>query len=280
MEERSVNIIVLNWNQRDLSLKCISSLEKTTYKNKHIVFVDNGSNDGSSESVQRQHPGVEIVELENNLGYAGGNNFGFNSIRNKSKYTIFLNNDTYVDSCFIEPLIDELESNSLSIQSVPKIFYAKEHDRVWYAGGSISFILSQIRHIGIRSNNSEKYNKRLKVDYATGCCFCIRSDDFVKFGMFDENYKMYCEDVDLSLKIRKNGGQIVYIPNSKVWHHVSMSLGGVSSFSKWRKKQFSILKLILEHGNILFFPISIVFYVINALLSFLFIGILKITKKK
>ena len=280
MEERSVNIIVLNWNQKDLSLKCISSLEETTYKNKHIVFVDNGSNDGSSESVQRLHPHVEIIELNNNIGYAAGNNLGFNSIKSKSKYTIFLNNDTFVDPYFIEPLIDELESNSLSIQAVPKIFYAKESDRVWYAGGSISLILSQIRHIGIRSINSEKYNRRLKVDYATGCCFCIRSDDFVRFGMFDESYKMYCEDVDLSLKIRKNGGQIVYIPTSKLWHHVSMSLGGASSLSKWRKKQLSLLKLILKHGNILLFPISIVFYLLNALLNLLFIGISKTMKKR
>ena len=62
MSVRSVNIIVLNWNQKDLSLKCISSLEKTVYKDKHIVFVDNGSIDGSAKSVKRLHPNVEIIE--------------------------------------------------------------------------------------------------------------------------------------------------------------------------------------------------------------------------
>tara|TARA_B000000477_G_C6066070_1_gene216618 strand:- start:128 stop:970 length:843 start_codon:yes stop_codon:yes gene_type:complete len=280
MSVRSVNIIVLNWNQKDLSLKCISSLEKTVYKDKHIVFVDNGSIDGSVESVKRLHPNVEIIELENNLGYAAGNNAGFSMISKKSKYTIFLNNDTFVDSSFIEPLIDELEDNTLSIQAVPKIFYAQEKGKVWYAGGDINLTLSQIRHIGIRSSNIEKYNKRSTVDYATGCCFCIRSDDFTRFGMFDENYKMYCEDVDLSLKISNNGGQIAYIPNSKVWHHVSMSLGGSNSYSKWSKKQLSILRLILKHGRLILLPISIISYFINASLSFMFISILKITKKR
>jgi GT2 family glycosyltransferase len=98
--------------------------------------------------------------------------------------------------------------------------------------------------------------------------------------MFDENYKMYCEDVDLSLKISNNGGQIAYIPNSKVWHHVSMSLGGSNSYSKWSKKQLSILRLILKHGRLILLPISIISYFINASLSFMFISILKITKKR
>lgn len=280
MDEKSVNIIVLNWNQRELSLECIRSLEKTTYKNKHIVFVDNGSNDGSSESVKTLHPNVEIIQLENNIGYAAGNNFGFNTINNHSQYTIFLNNDTFVDPGFIEPLVDELEHNQYSIQAVPKIFYANKKNILWYAGGIVNLALSQIRHIGIGSNSVEKFNERKSVDYATGCCFCIRSNDFTEFGMFDEKYKMYCEDVDLSLKIRNGGGKIIYIPTSKVWHHVSISTGGNHSFSKWRKKHSSIIKLILKHVNVTMLPISILFYSIKALLSLMIIPILKMNLKR
>ena len=280
MDEKSVNIIVLNWNQREFSLKCISSLKKTTYKNKHIIFVDNGSNDGSSESVKALHPNVEIIQLENNIGYAAGNNYGFKTIKNHSKYTIFLNNDTFVDPGFIEPLVDELEYNPHSIQAVPKIFYANKKNTLWYAGGSVNLALSQIRHIGLGSNNIKRFNERKSVDYATGCCFCIRSDDYAEFGMFDEKYKMYCEDVDLSLKIRKSGGKIIYIPRSKVWHHVSISTGGNYSFSKWRKKYSSIIKLILKHVNVTMFPISILFYSINALLSLMIIPILKMNQKR
>ena len=280
MDEKSVNIIVLNWNQRELSLECIRSLEKTTYKNKHIVFVDNGSNDGSSESVKTLHPNVEIIQLENNIGYAAGNNFGFNTINNQSQYTIFLNNDTFVDPGFIEPLVDELEHNPHTVQAVPKIFYANKKNILWYAGGIVNLALSQIRHIGIGSNSVEKFNERKSVDYATGCCFCIRSNDFTEFGMFDEKYKMYCEDVDLSLKIRNGGGKIIYIPTSKVWHYVSISTGGNRSFSKWRKKHSSIIKLILKHVNVTMLPISILFYSIKALLSLMIIPILKMNLKR
>ena len=96
MDEKSVNIIVLNWNQKDLSLKCISSLKKTTYKNKNIIFIDNGSDDGSIESVKSIHPDVEIIRSENNLGYAAGNNFGFCEINRPSKYTIITSSITKI----------------------------------------------------------------------------------------------------------------------------------------------------------------------------------------
>ena len=101
MNDMTVNIIVLNWNQKKLSLECLNSLQKTTYKNKRIVFVDNGSDDGSVDAVQNLFPKVEIIRSEKNLGYAGGNNFGFKSTKNKADYTIFINNDTYVDPSFI-----------------------------------------------------------------------------------------------------------------------------------------------------------------------------------
>lgn len=280
MNDDSVNIIVLNWNQKDFSIKCIASLKETTYKNKRIIFVDNGSDDGSSESVKSLHPDVEIIQSKNNLGYAGGNNFGFSAIKHASKFTIFLNNDTFVDPSFIEPLISELENNPRSMQTVPKIFYAKEKNTVWYGGGRVNLALSLVRHIGIRSNKNEKYNKRIEVDYATGCCFCIRSDDFTRLGMFDERYKMYCEDVDLSLKINKDGGKIIYIPTSNVWHHVSISLGGSYTISKWRKKYSSVMKLILKHGSPMLLPITIVFYTLNALLSLMITCLLKVTRKR
>ena len=131
MIEKSVNIIVLNWNQKKLSLDCLKSLERATYHNKHIVFVDNGSEDGSANAVQNYYPNVEIIRSEKNLGYAKGNNFGFRSISQQADYTIFLNNDTFVEPSFIEPLINQLEKEPKTIQVVPKIYYADNKDSIW-----------------------------------------------------------------------------------------------------------------------------------------------------
>tara|TARA_Y100000748_G_scaffold205079_1_gene171679 strand:+ start:12964 stop:13803 length:840 start_codon:yes stop_codon:yes gene_type:complete len=279
MNDKSVNIIVLNWNQKKLSLECLNSLENTTYKNKHIVFVDNGSDDGSVEAVRNLYPKVEIIRSEKNLGYAGGNNLGFTSTKNKADYTIFINNDTYVDSSFIEPLIYELEKEPSSIQTVPKIFFADKKELIWYAGGNVNLTFAQINHRGIRSKNNEKYNHIRQVGYATGCCFSIRTSDFKTLGMFDENFQMYGEDVDLSLKVRRGGGNITFVPKSQVWHHISSSMGGRYSFFKWKKKYTSIFKLILKYSNPIFFPITIVLFLINAFLNFILLNLLKIFNK-
>ena len=101
-----VYIIILNWNGKDLTLDCLKSLSKIQYDNFKILVIDNGSTDDSVKIVKQKSPNVEILQIDKNIGYAAGNNAGFNYIKNKNPdYLIFLNNDTTVDPNFIEPLI-------------------------------------------------------------------------------------------------------------------------------------------------------------------------------
>ncbi|GAI89148.1 unnamed protein product, partial [marine sediment metagenome] len=101
-----VYIIILNWNGKDLTMDCLKSLAKVQYDNYKILVVDNGSNDNSVDVIKKEYPNVEILQLDKNIGYAAGNNAGFEFIKIKNPdYIIFLNNDTIVDKKFIEPLI-------------------------------------------------------------------------------------------------------------------------------------------------------------------------------
>ena len=77
----SVTVIVLNWNGKGLTIKCLESLKKVNYSNFTILVVDNGSTDGSVDTLKKKFPEVSILALENNLGYAGGNNRGFDYLR-------------------------------------------------------------------------------------------------------------------------------------------------------------------------------------------------------
>ena len=104
MNHPSVNIFVLNWNGRDLTMDCLKSLEQVNYSAHKVYVIDNGSTDDSVSAIQNKFPQVEIIELDQNLGYAGGNNAGFKKVAN-ADYTLFLNNDTTVDPDFIAPLI-------------------------------------------------------------------------------------------------------------------------------------------------------------------------------
>ena len=247
MKLRSVNLFVLNWNGRDLTLDCLSSLEKITYPNVKVYVIDNGSSDNSVTAIRNQFPDYEIIELPENYGFARGNNAGFELVKQKADYTIFLNNDTIVDPNFVEPLINAMESNSTVKQSTPKIFYADNLDYIWFGGGKVSLWAGWIRHLGIRQKDSMQFSFDRNVDYATGCCVCMRTVDFESIGMFDESFFMYGEDVDLSLRFRKQGGQILFVPESKIWHKVSSSIGTQFSIRKWKRKNIGKMKIVIKH---------------------------------
>lgn len=278
---KSVNIFVLNWNGRDLTLDCLASLEKVTYSNANVIVIDNGSTDDSVVSIKEQYPETDIIEFPTNLGFAGGNNAGFESTANKADYTIFLNNDTIVDSNFVEPLINELETKSNTKQTAPKIYYADKPETIWFAGGIVNLWTGMIRHIGIRKKDSHDYSKNRVIDYATGCCVCMRTEEFESIGMFDESFPIYAEDVDLSLRFKKRGGSIVFIPESKVWHKVSASMGGQFSIAKWKRKQKAKFKLLAKYVNpiqgVIAFPIAMIIGIIE--LKLLIIKIVSRKKK-
>ncbi len=246
-----VYIIVLNWNGKELTLDCLGSLVKIQYDNYKILVVDNGSTDGSVEAITMKFPTIEIFKNGSNIGYAAGNNAGFEFIKNRNaEYIIFLNNDTIVDENFVEPLVKPLLNSTNIDQTVPKIFYANDVDRIWYTGGVVNFWLGQIYHIGIRKIDNSKYSVAKYTDYATGCCFCMRYKDFEEIGGFDESFPMYGEDVDLSLRIRSYGKEILFVPDSKIWHKVSASVGGEMSFSKLSRKFIGMIKLFRIHANL------------------------------
>ena len=270
--ERSVNIFVLNWNGKKIINECLHSLMKISYTNSKIIVIDNGSKDDSVSFISKEFPKVKIVELNHNFGFAKGNNMGFNSI-DHADYSIFINNDTIVDSAFVEPLINTLEKNNNIAQVSPKIFYHNQKNRIWYAGSIVNLPIGYIRHKGIRKNDSPIYSHLSKTDYATGCCICMRSNDFVEIGMFDDSFPMYCEDVDLSLRFQEIGGEVYYVPDSKIWHKVSFSVGGEFSINKWKRKGLGKVKLIFKHLNplmaLLTFPFLILFAIFELTLNLL-----------
>ena len=247
-----VYIIILNWNGKDHTLDCLESLTKVLYDNYKILVVDNGSIDDSVSTITLKYPIVDILQIDSNIGYAAGNNAGFEHAKKQNPmYIIFLNNDTIVDEKFIEPLVKPLIDKSEVQQTVPKIFYANDKNRIWYAGGKVNKWLGLVYHNGIRKKDSIKYSESQPTDYATGCCFCMRYQDFKKIGGFDDTFPMYGEDVDLSLRIRSYGKIILYAPNSIIWHKVSSSVGGELSILKIKRKILGLIKLFSKHADFL-----------------------------
>src|SRR4051794_35948913 len=110
MQAPKVSTIVLNWNRYEISRDCIESLLRATYSNHEIVFVDNGSKDGSGERIRREYPQVVYVQNDKNLGFSRGCNAGIRVAMGRgADYVLLLNNDTLVEPGFLEPLVETAE---------------------------------------------------------------------------------------------------------------------------------------------------------------------------
>jgi GT2 family glycosyltransferase len=164
------------------------------------------------------------------------------------EYVILLNDDTIVSRDFIDELVSPLLNEQKTIISVPKILYASNINKIWYAGGNVNLWKGIISHVGIRDFDSPKYSFKNETDYATGCCFCIKYSDLKKLNYFDLSFDMYCEDVDLSLRAKALNRTIIYNPKSVILHRVSQSIGE-HSFKKNKLKLQSQLRLFWKHAT-------------------------------
>jgi hypothetical protein len=264
-------VIVLSWNGAGDTLACLASLAKVESLEFTTLLVDNGSSDGTVGLVCAAFPEVEILELSRNLGFAGGNNAGFRSLRGRGfENVVFLNNDTVVDPCFLQPLLEELQKPWVGIAS-PKILYMDDPERIWYAGGVLKPATGLIEHTGIRQPDGPRFDTPKPVGYATGCCLGMRCRDFEAVGGFDERFGMYGEDADLSIKVRNRGLVIMYQPASRIWHRVSASSGGEMSLGKQLRKSGAAMTLFAKHGMIgglLLYPLLLPFRTLLALLRY------------
>ena len=266
-----VHLIVLNWNDKELSGKCLSSIEKVSYPNYKVLIVDNNSEDGSVDFFKENFSQYDILALESNLKYAGGNNAAVEYLKPKEEdFLVFINNDTIVSSNFLDHLIEPFLNDANCIITVPKILFAMDINKIWYAGGIVNMWKGKIDHIGIRNFDGPRYSFMMETDYATGCCLCINSADFKKLDYFDTMFNMYCEDVDLSIRAKKMNRKIVYSPKSIILHSVSQSLGE-NSFKKIQNKLLGQVKLFWKHAS----GLQIITLTFHWLLFYLPLGFLK-----
>lgn len=216
-----VVVVIVNYNGASVLRECLLSLNQSKYECYDIIVVDNASTDDSLEMLQRDFPDVEVLALNSNTGFAGGNNAGIRAaISRGADYVFVLNNDTTVHTDCITKLVDRGETNPRIAAVSPLILFAVPANRIWSAGGSYSLWYGTARHAGLREHaDSQRWKQARPISFATGCAVLYRSKALKEVGAFDESLFMYAEDSDLSYRLRKAGWMIFYEPQAVVWHH-------------------------------------------------------------
>lgn len=242
----SVYISILNYNGAEDTKKCLASLDMIRHEglDVHVVVLDNGSKDQLKLDVSSyKQSDVILIQSKENKGFSGGHNDVMRYALDKgAEYIVLLNNDTTVHSNFLEELVKEAEKNEESGAFVPKIYFSKGQeyhaDRykdtergkvIWYAGGKIDWDNIIGKHIGVDEVDNGQFQKKAETEFATGCCLLLKTAVIKKVGMFDTRYFLYYEDADLSMRIKKNGFSLMYVPESVIWHGNAKSAGGSGS---------------------------------------------------
>lgn len=223
----AVCVVIVNYNSLTDTADCLESLAAATYPNMTTVLVDNGSSDGSGRELAARFPEVTHIQLTENLGFAGGVNRGVQAaLERGASFICLLNNDTLVESGFIEPLVARARSTPTAGIIGGKIFYAEPPGLLWFAGGRIDQRRGFTTHRGQDLPDSAVFSRPGFVDYITGCLFFVRAELFEQLGPLDESLFMYAEELDFCLRARRAGYRCFYEPAAVIRHRVSRAMGG------------------------------------------------------
>lgn len=208
-----VFIVILNYNGKNVIKKCLTSVFKIDYSNFEVVIVDNGSTDGSFEMAKNTFSKASFIKNEENLGYSAGNNVGIRfALERMAEYVLVLNNDTDVEKDFLKKLVEEGEKNSLAGILSPVIFNGITRD-VWFSGGKINWLRMKSWH-----ETDIKKKENYETEYITGCAMLIKAEVFKKSGLFDENFFLYWEDADFSIRAARAGFKNIVVSSSWIYH--------------------------------------------------------------
>lgn len=263
-----ISVIILNWNGLKDTIECLESVRKIDYPNYDVIVVDNGSTDGSPETLRREFTEIALIENKGNLGYAEGNNVGIRyALKNGAAYIFILNNDTIVDSAILKEFIKAAAEHKDAGIFGAKIYYYSEPAKIWFAGGEWDKRQMSFSHIGFNEfDNNGKYNETRVIDYACGCALFFKKEVAEKIGMFDPRFYLILEEADWCYRARRFGYRVFLAPEAKVLHKISVSFGGnraplyIYYFTRnrllWAKKNLSFSGSIAMRCQIIkeFFP--------------------------
>lgn len=204
-----VSIIVLNWNGLPYLSGCFGSLRKQMYRNFEVIMVDNGSSDGSVDYVREHFPEVRIIQNEQNLGFAAGNNVG---IRQANGDLIgLLNNDVEVAPTWLEELVRAIRSSERIAGVCGKVCALGDWDRV-------IFTLTKIDPESAFAYWINQDSPPRPVDYLAGNSLLVRRSVIEEVGLLDEAYFAYYEDTDWSARMIRAGYELLYVPTAVIAH--------------------------------------------------------------
>ena len=246
------SIVIANYNGLAFLPACFDSLLNSTYTNLEILMVDNGSTDDSVAFVETNYPRVRIIKSPVNLSFSGGNNLG---IRQASgKYIVLLNNDTEVDPGWLEPLLEEMESDPGIAACQPKILSLQARHMFEYAGAAGGF-MDRLGYPFLRGRVFDtieedlgQYQAPADLFWTSGAAMVLRADVLQETGLLDESFTLHMEEIDLCWRLHLLDYRLRVRPDSVIYHYGGGTLGSEKMAKMYYNHRNSVFMLIKNYS--------------------------------
>ena len=216
-----LTIIIVNYKSWEKLKLCLKSIQNQSQINIQIIVVDNFSNDNRLKDFQNKHKQVNWIENKNNLGFAKACNIG--ALQAESKWLLFLNPDTILDTNSLSSLITYSNSNNehrligikqLNQNGSNTNAYGLFLDK-WTITGFFRIFNRMLRGLTYEKMNAEEISSP---DWISGSFVLLRKIDFLKLDGWNEKYWMYYEDMDLCKRAKHLNLKVSLFNNWKCIH--------------------------------------------------------------
>ena len=233
-----LSVVILNWNARPFLVACLDSIQNQNWRHQiEILVVDNDSQiDDSVAVVKRDYPNVTLIESGGNIGFSAGNNVGWRA--SNGRLVLFLNPDTVVENGALDVLCDWMDAHPAVGALGPRMTYP-DGELQASARGFPSFGAGLFRNSflgrlwpgnpwsrGYLQTNVDPTQERA-VDWLSGSAVLARREALEQIdlgrGPWDEDFFMYCEDIDLCYRLMKKNWPRFYVPSATIQHHIGKS---------------------------------------------------------
>lgn len=243
MGEPSISVIIPLWNGRadiDACLDALLAAADRCAGPVEILVVDNGSTDGSAQTVAEHFPQARLIRNGRNLGFAGGCNVGLRAARGNT--LVLLNQDTEVRPTWLAALAAAVGERNV----VGSLALLADGQTIQHAGGVIEWPLGIARHLGYGEPLAERWQRPAEVDFVTAAAMAFPRHLLDEIGYFDERFwPGYYEDADFCYRAREAGYSIRYQPDAILIHreHASFRDGLFTQWARLRGR----LRFCLKH---------------------------------
>jgi len=262
-----VAVIIVNYNGEKYLPALFGSIFKYPSKvDFKLFFIDNSSQDDSVKFVQSCYPQAEVLKQEENLGFAAGNNVGLRlALEQGFDYAMLLNQDTRVTESYLDLLVKAMEQDESIAAVQPKLLMFPRTDLINSLGNKIHYLGFGYTYGYLKPNDDSLVFSK-EINYCSGAACLIRISALKISGLFQENFFMYHEDLDLGWRFKLMGYKNIIEPSAVVYHQYEFS----RSIKKYYFMERNRFLVILQNYHFLTLLLILPALVIMELAVFLF----------